>query len=296
MGKLVLFLALTFGWDVFGSAGEILGSSTHNSLQHFSPGSMTTKVSTSDLYTSDAAKPTVSRYAVSTPESYLTNALICNIYSQSDAFHGSSALNFLNGDSSKENNNTVLQASGERLNSILSFGVFDNDEVDCYKNDEQAINFVDNELKLYDQVQNGPTLSEHEKAVLKDEIRCATADDYMLVFKMNPAWIAANDRAVADEIMDRVACFEMEGGRRRDEGVGGHRWIFHFNTMTDIQSCQSSIIKEFSRAFTLSQMAKSILGGPLPGHISPLPLGQTSVINKIGPCQNDAFYFQFFAV
>ena len=190
----------------------------------------------------------------------------------------------------------MLQASGERLNSISSFGVFDNDEVDCYKNDEQAINFVENELKLSDQVQNGPTLSEHEKALLKDEIRCATVDDYILVLKTNPAWIDANDQAVADEIMDRIACFEMEGGRRRDEGVGGHRWIFHFHTMTDIINCQSSIKKEFSRAFTLSKMTMRVLGGHLPGHISPLPLGQTSVINKKGPCQNDAFYFQLFTV
>ena len=152
--------------------------------------------------------------------------------------------------------------------------------------DEQAVDFVDKRLKL----------SAHEKLALMDELNCTT-DDPLLVIKVNSAWVDVHGEAVANAVLDSIACFEMEGGHRRDNIAGGHRWIFHFQTMDDMERCSASVHQEHPTAFSFSRKAmRQFAGQPLPGGTSHPSLGQSAVILKMGPRKSDGSNYQFFAL
>ena len=156
-------------------------------------------------------------------------------------------------------------------------------EEEFYMNDEQAVQYLDTKLKL----------SAQERAILMDEIVCTT-DDPILVIKSNSAWIDVNGQAVADEIMDSIARFEMKEGRRRDEMEGGHRWIFHFGTMGDIERCKESIERGFPAAFTFSPGAMRRLAAQSLPCAPVLSLGESAVILKLGLRKNEGQHYQFF--
>ena len=150
-------------------------------------------------------------------------------------------------------------------------------------NDEQAVKYLDTKLKL----------SAQERAILMDEIVCTT-ENPILVIKPNSAWIDVNGQAVADEIMDSIARFEMKEGRRRDEMEGGHRWIYHFGTVGDIERCKESIERGFPAAFTFSPGAIRRLAAQSLPCAPVLSLGESAVILKLGPRKNEGQHYQFF--
>ena len=161
--------------------------------------------------------------------------------------------------------------------------------MDLYMDDAQAVNFVDKRLKL----------SSEQKLALRREVTC-TIDDPILVINVNPAWIDMHGQANADTILDTIAGFEMKGRHRRDELAGGHRWIFHFQSMDDMERCSDAVYQEFPAAFTYSRRAMQSLrlaaDQPLPGGVSRVSLGQSAVILKMGPNKSDGLNFQFFNV
>ena len=68
----------------------------------------------------------------------------------------------------------------------------------------------------------GLKLSSPEKLALMIRLNF-TMDDPFLVIKVNSGWVDVQCQAVADAVLDSIACFEMEGGHRSDEIAGGYR-------------------------------------------------------------------------
>lgn len=137
----------------------------------------------------------------------------------------------------------------------------------------------------------GLKLSSPEKLALMIRLNF-TMDDPFLVIKVNSGWVDVQCQAVADAVLDSIACFEMEGGHRSDEIAGGYRWIFHFQTMDDMERCSESVHQEYPVAFSFSRKAMHQFAGQ---HLH-ISLGQSAVILKMGPCKSDGSNYPFFAL
>ncbi len=98
--------------------------------------------------------------------------------------------------------------------------------------------------------------------------------------------------ALADQIADTIATYNMPPGQRRDSKKNCHRIAFHFRNMDEIYRCQDDILQNFRQAFACS--ANVVAAGFVRANAPKVSMARTLVIMKLAAREDDIVAFNFF--
>jgi hypothetical protein len=114
-----------------------------------------------------------------------------------------------------------------------------------------------------------------------------TAEEPILVLKINLAWMAHNGEGV------EIAHFEMSNEGKRDGHIPGV--LYPFNTSFELDRCRASVFGNQQSAFAPSPatLAHIGAGGFVPSSDRE-SLAFTALIHNVAARQDDVQHFQFF--